>query len=124
MQGGVRGRLVGIPARPPEAFAVAPHVPVGKFLHRKTLHLACHVGNLINLIVRRHLFDQRVQARQNPAVQLRGGLLFQKLFRFPAVNVGVQCEERIGVAQGIKEIAHRIRHPGDVKSSRQPGSGN
>ena len=98
IQGGVGGGFVGVVLGLPEAATTAPDIPVGQFFDELNYgrHRAVEP-------VRLHLFvdnvNQRLQFRQDPAVQSMHRGCTGALPRRPAVDVGIGDEEAVGVPQ-------------------------
>ncbi len=104
-------QLVGGHLTAPEALAVEAYVPVGEVLAHEFLDGAGRRRGVVVLQTARYLGDQRVQERDDPAVDLgapgHGYLLF--LAR-EAVDVGVEGEERVGVVERAEKLAAHLVH--------------
>ena len=95
----------------PETFSVQAHVPVRQVFADEFLDGASRRRRIIIFERVRYLFDQRVQQRDDPAVDL--GTFFDRHFRFAAgesVHVGVQREKAVRIVQRSEEFAPYFVH--------------
>ena len=89
----------------PEAFAVEAHIPVGEFVVDKLLDEASGARGIIAVEFAGHTLDERVQTRDDPAVDL--GSVGAKLgvLGIVAIHVGVKGEKTVCVVERAEEAA-------------------
>ena len=89
----------------PEAFAVEAHIPVGEFVVDKLLDEASGARGIIAVKFAGHTLDERVETRDDPAVDL--GSVGAKLgvLGIVAIHVGVEGEEAVCVVERAEEAA-------------------
>ena len=95
----------------PEAFAVESHVPVGEVVVDKLVDESSGTSGVEALELLVDGLDERVDARENPAVDL--GLLLLRhgrniLCRGPFVDIGIEGEERVGIEERAEELAAHL----------------
>ena len=99
----VGGAFVAVVLALPEAPSTASHVPRGQLAH-KGLDLASGVRGVVVLHLRRHIDNELVQFRDDPAVKLRHGLTGFGGRRLKSVQQRVSDEEAVGVPKGQQEL--------------------
>ncbi len=99
-------------AAAPEAFAVQAHVPVREVFAHEIGDRTRRRGGVVVLQTRRNIFYERIQQRDDPAVDLGpfgdGDLGF---IAAEAVDIGVKREETVCVVESSEEFAPHLVHP-------------
>ena len=82
----------------PETFTVQTYVPVAEVVIDEGIDEAASTGRVIAIELCLYTFDERVQAREDPTVNLCA-LLHRHLCsgRIEIVDVGIECEETIRI---------------------------
>ena len=107
----VGGQLVLGHSAAPETLAVQTHVPVREVLAHELLDGAGGRRRVVVLERLGHVLDQRVEQRDNPAVDFRTALDGHLLLAAgEAVDVGVEGEEGVGVVERAEELAAHLVH--------------
>ena len=108
--------LVSSHAAAPEAFAVQTDIPVGKVVVHEILYQSAGLRGLVVVVAGIYLLHQRVQYRQNPAVNLRTFVHRHVGFSIgKSVHIGIESEEGVGVVQRSEELAAHLLHTVHVK---------
>ena len=99
-------QLVVIHLTAPETLAVQTNIPVGKVVAYKGLDETSGNRRLIVVKVALDSFDEGVERRKYPSVNLR--TLFQShlgLLASESIDVGIECKELVGIEERAEEFA-------------------
>ena len=102
--------FVGIHLAAPETLAVEAHVPVREVVLHKIADSSSGFGGFVGLVGFRHLTNEGVEFGQDPAVDFCKVFSTLTILRLPAIHVGIEGEEGIGVVQRAEELTAHFRH--------------
>ena len=120
--------LVGIHLATPETLAVQSNIPVAQVVLHEVRDSATRFRWLVCLVCGGHLFDEGVEARENPFVDLGEAIGYWRLAigerrGIPSIHVGIEGEEAIGVVEGAEELTADLVHTFWVELQVLPWAG-
>ena len=122
-EGDVSRLLVLTHLAAPIAFPAAAHIPVGKLVH-ELLNGARALGDHIFVQALVHIFDKRVQSREQPLVHAaQSAVLELILARIELVYLGIEHEKGISVPERAHELALGFGDVVRAETGGEPGGG-